>query len=210
MPVPVPTQSTVEALRDAALQLLPPGRAFSRRLSSMIAKVLEALSLELARVHDEARILHVNIFPRRVNREDYLDAWEEAAGITGASGTIAERAQKVALRLLGRRAFNLAEYQSIASEYGYTLPGALKVEADFFRASASRAEQPVPGQEWKFYFIGEVLGADNAAQLALLEAAWASRVKRAHTIVRPRVGGERSYFLFGLDRVVIGADRVVL
>ncbi len=200
---------TLARLRDAALALLPPGRAFSRRLDSMVARVLEALCIEYARVHRGASVVLANVSPRRVRDADMLTAWEEAAGITNPTGTIAARAQAVADLIRGKKDFTLAAYQAIALEHGYTLPGQLKVEAQFFRAGSGRAGQPAPGQPWAFALVGQVNGPDVAASLNALTAAWASRVKRAHTLVRARVGGEVSFYLFGLDEVVIDGDKVV-
>lgn len=200
---------TLARLRDAALALLPPGRAFSRRLDSMIARVLEALSIEFARVHLGAGVLMANVSPRRVRDPNLLAAWEEAAGITRPTGDLAERAQAVADRIRGARPFNLAAYQAIALEHGYTLPGALKVEVQFFRAGQGRAGQPAPGTPWAFALVGQVNGPDVASALNALTASWAARVKRAHTLVRARVGGEQTFYFFGVDEVVVNDDKVV-
>lgn len=203
-------ESTVQRLRDAALALLPPGRAFSRRLDAMIARGLEGLSVEMARVHKGAGVVLANISPRAARDPDMLAAWEEAAGVTQPTGDVAARAQHVADVIRGRTDATLAAYQAIALEFGYTLPSPLKVEVGFFRAGSGVAGQAAPGIPWAFALIGQVTGPDVQATLDALTAAWAARVTRAHTIVRARVGGEQTFLYFGVDPVYFGADQVVL
>jgi uncharacterized protein YmfQ (DUF2313 family) len=176
--------STLEQLRDSALALLPPGRAFSRRLESMVARVIEALCMEPARVHHEARTLRAHISPRRATELAYLQAWEEAAGITSPSGTISERAEAAAQVLLGRRSLTLSAYEAVASAHGYTLTGPLRMDTVFFRAGISAAGDPAPGDGWAFALVADVVGDDDEAQLAALVAAFP---KRAHTLVRAQV-----------------------
>jgi uncharacterized protein YmfQ (DUF2313 family) len=203
-------ESIVARIRDAALSLLPPGRAFSRRLGSMLAHVLEGLSVEFARVYKGADVILGNISARRARDPDLLSAWEEAAGVTSPTGDYATRAQAVADRIRGTADFTIAAYQAIAVEFGYTLPGSLKNEVAFFRAGTGRAGDAAPGIPWAFALIGQVSGPNVQATLDALTAAWASRVKRAHTLVRARVGGEQTFLYFGVDPVYFGADQVVL
>jgi uncharacterized protein YmfQ (DUF2313 family) len=204
--------STLAALRDAAISLLPPGRAFSRRLGSMLARVIEALCMEPARVHLLVQTLRRNVSPRRADTEEYVAAWEEAAGIKDASGEISARAQRVAEKIRGRVAFNLQAYEAIASEYGYVLTGPLVSRGGAFRAGHARAGDAVRGSSWSFVFDAPVLGDSSTAQLDALSAAWAARVARAHTIVRARAAGDEDVSVFFIDDepMYIDADRVVL
>jgi uncharacterized protein YmfQ (DUF2313 family) len=68
--------SALERVHAAALQLLPPGRAFTRRAGSALSDLLEALSLELARARDEVDRAWSHSVPSEAL--EYIDAWERA------------------------------------------------------------------------------------------------------------------------------------
>ena len=71
-----PDQTTVERYRDAAVALLPPGHAFTADIGGDLAKLLEALSVEPARLHEEAAALRRNYDPAQA--VELLNEWEAA------------------------------------------------------------------------------------------------------------------------------------
>jgi uncharacterized protein YmfQ (DUF2313 family) len=169
------------SLLPAALALLPPGRAFSKRLESMLARVLDGLVREPERVQAEALALRASISPRRASRDDYVGAWEEALGIPEPAGTLAERAELVAAKLRGQAPDrSLSAYQAAATAHGMTLTELSEGPAPF-QAGVSRAGDPVPGDSWAFVFVAELAGG-SALERASLRADYARRA-RAHTLV---------------------------
>lgn len=174
-------ENVLARLQRAALSLLPPGRAFSRRLDSLIARVLEALCTELARMHLALETLRQNVSPRRASDPTYVEAWEDAVGVETPTGTLSERAQRVADTLRGQPPDrSLTAYQALASAYGCTLTQ-LYQQLQPFRASASAAGDSVPGDPWAFVFRSELAGGNKDAREGL-RAAYA-KLSRAHTLV---------------------------
>jgi uncharacterized protein YmfQ (DUF2313 family) len=104
--------TTLERYRDAAMQLLPPGSAFSRALEGNIAAFCEGFVFELARIHDAALELVANVLP---SDEAYLADWEEALDITPAGSSVAERVAAARAKLRGQRRYNLAAYEAVAN-----------------------------------------------------------------------------------------------
>lgn len=174
-------KATLAGLRDAAVSLLPPGRALSRRLESMVVQVLEALVMEPARVHLTAQDALRDASPR-LARGDGLAAWEEAAG-TAPDGTEAERALRAAAVIRGAASRTRSAFAAAAAAEGFTLVGPLTVEAPFFRAGSSAAGDSAPGDGWAFVFTASLTGPVNAPALARVQAAY-DRLRRAHTVVR--------------------------
>jgi uncharacterized protein YmfQ (DUF2313 family) len=181
-PVAPPVPGAFSLLLPAALALLPPGRAFSRRLDSLLARVVDGLCLEPERVHAELVELRVNLAPRRARRLDYIEAWEEAVGVEAPVGTLAERAEAVVAKLRAEPPDRtLAGYQAAASARGMTLTR-LAQDVLPFRVGTSAAGDPVPGDGWAFVFDAELAGGSKANR-ASLRAAYAA-LSRAHTLVR--------------------------
>ncbi len=172
---------TAVRLLDAALALLPPGRSFSKRRESMLARVLDGLCLEPERVAEDIEVLRSNLAPHQARDPAYVDAWEEALGITEPTGTLPERALAVADKLRGQAPDrSLSAYQAAATARGMTLTALLE-NLQPFRAGASMAGDAVPGDAWAFVFFAQLAGG-NALERASLRADYARRA-RAHTLV---------------------------
>jgi uncharacterized protein YmfQ (DUF2313 family) len=111
-----PAQVTVERYRDAGIALLPPGHAFSQDIDSDLASVLEALSVEPARIHEMAARLLVNYDPAQA--DEMLPEWEAALDIS-ATGTTAERQGALVSKLIGRTQHSKATFERAAVALGY-------------------------------------------------------------------------------------------
>jgi uncharacterized protein YmfQ (DUF2313 family) len=108
---------TVESLRDAAIQLLPPGKALSKEPTSNIGKLLEAMSVEFWRVSQSAE----SLFRNRIagNASELLDEWEAALGLTtDATETIRQGA--VVAKIRGRGQHSQQAFVDAAAALGYT------------------------------------------------------------------------------------------
>lgn len=201
--------ATLAKLLEAGLALLPPGRAFTRRLTGMIPKVLEALLIELARVHKEASEVLAHISPRRARREDFLRAWEKAAG-TAPTGTPIERAQRVADAIrAGGRAMTLADYQAAANALGFEIIASPWTHP-LFEAGASAAGDPARGPHWRYALTFPVAGGPSS-EWPLLEQAWGA-LKRGHTIVWAGYATDQVQVIDADGNAVVDADgnRVVI
>lgn len=184
MPPPVDTYdaTTLSRLRDAALKLLPPGSGFTKRVDSMIGRVLEALTVELARIHLEALSVRRHVFVWLATREDYVRAWEEATG-SGSAGTLAERVARAAAIVRAPVApWSLPGWRATAAPLGHTFNGFLAQNPPFFQAGVSGADQPVADDGWAYYF--EFTAANETLRGQLIDA-FTLHNKRAHTVLRP-------------------------
>lgn len=188
---------TLERLRDAALSLLPPGRAFTRRLNSDMARVMEALVVELARVYCEAEELYKSISPRNARREDYLSAWEEAAE-TASTGTPAERAERVADKIRGGDGYALPDFEAAANELGFTITGPVETDPQF-EVGISAVGDPLRGDAWCYALTFPVSGP--SASLPALEAKW-NAINRAHTHIFARIEGANDQVIDTLSNIV--------
>ena len=110
------SQSTVERYRDAAIALLPPGEALSKRVQGAVAEVLEALAVPFAELHESAERLLVNHDPAQA--VEMLPEWE-AALQTGAQGTTAERQAALIDKLRGRTSHAKSVFEQAAVDLGY-------------------------------------------------------------------------------------------
>lgn len=171
-------ESVRDQLRDGAIELLPPGRAFSRRLDSLIAEALTALVTEQARVKARARAVLASISPALTSDPESLAAWEEAAG-TPSTGTPAARAERAAAAIRGQVRRSWARFVEVALSEGVALSPPHASSA--FRAGTSRAGDAVYSDAWAFYLVmpGTGTGSQRAAAQARLEA-----LARAHVLVR--------------------------
>lgn len=191
--------ATISKLLEAALALLPPGRAFTRRALAMVPRVVEALMVEFARVHREAEDVLAHISPRRARREDFLRKWEEAAGTT-AIGTSEERAQRVADAIrAGNRAATLADYQAAATVLGLSITGQVWTDP-LFEAGVSGAGDPVRADSWRYALTFPVAGSE--ALWPELAEAWEG-LKRAHTLVWPGYAQDREQVVDSAGNPVI-------
>lgn len=80
--------------------LLPPGPAWSRDLSTVLSRVLEAMAEALARVHTRAQQLRSEGDPRATT--EALEDWERVIGLpdpcAGPSPTVDQRRAQVLAR----------------------------------------------------------------------------------------------------------------
>jgi uncharacterized protein YmfQ (DUF2313 family) len=198
---------TLGRLLEAGLALLPPGRAFTRRTLAMIPRVLEALLIELARVHLETETILAHISPRRARRDDYLRAWEAAAD-TPSIGTAEERANRVAVKIRGGTGRTLADFDAAAAALGFEISGPVWTYP-LFEAGVSAAGQPVRADSWRFFLTFPVSGG-SSAEWPLLAQAW-SALKRAHTLVVPGYSSDRNQVVDGAGNPVVdgAGNRVV-
>ena len=174
---------TLGRLRDAALSLLPPGSAFTRRVDSNIGRVIEALSVELARIHLEARSVVRHVFVWLATREDYVRAWEEATA-SGSGGTLLERVARAAAIVRGPLVppWTIDGWRATAAPLGHTFNGFLAQNPPFFQAGVSTAEQPVADDGWAYYF--EFSAANETLRQQLIDAFILNN-RRAHVVLRP-------------------------
>lgn len=119
----MPDESTVERYRDAAIALLPPGRAIAKALDTNIADLMTAIAVEFARIHEEAATLRQNAIPGKT--VEMLDQWEEALGLPGECVTTptqntAERQGAIIAKLRGRTSHARSAYEATAAALGYT------------------------------------------------------------------------------------------
>jgi uncharacterized protein YmfQ (DUF2313 family) len=198
---------TLGRLLEAGLALLPAGRAFTRRKLALVPRVLEALLIELARVHLEAQTILAHVSPRRARREDYLRAWEAAAD-TPSSGTPEERANRVAAKIRGGIGRTLADFDAAAAALGFEISGPAWTHP-LFQAGISAAGDPVRADSWRFFLTFPVSGG-SAEDWPLLAEAW-SALTRAHTLVVPGYATDRTQVVDGAGNPVVddAGNRVV-
>jgi uncharacterized protein YmfQ (DUF2313 family) len=199
---------TLARLRDAALSLLPPGRSFTRRLNSDMARVCEALVVELARVYLEAVALYESISPRNARREDYLSAWEDAVD-SPSTGTPAERAQHVADVIKGvGLGWAMPDFEAAAAALGFTITGPAETLPQF-AVGLQAIGAPVRGDAFCYALIFPVVGPADA--LDALETAL-NAINRAHTWIFVRHEGANDQVIDSLTNTVVDSfgNRVVV
>lgn len=118
-----PAEETIDRYRDAAIALLPPGRAFSKRIDSNYGKLLAALNVESARVHEAAVDAYDAMFPGWIP-EEYLALWEEALGLPGSCVTtppvtVAERNGAIVAKMQGSASHSRGSFEAQALALGY-------------------------------------------------------------------------------------------
>jgi uncharacterized protein YmfQ (DUF2313 family) len=159
--------SRLDDTREAALKLLPPGRAFTRRLTSAVSDSLEGLSAEFSRMLDELEVLWRNSCPR--DALEHLDVWETALGLPSTGATMT-RQDRIIAKLRGRHDFSEAAANAFLGDV------TLDVEHfEPFRVGQSRVGARVFGDAWMF--VTRVRGPLSVSNAALLR----SEFQRAHT-----------------------------
>lgn len=137
--------------------LLPPGKAWSTSLLSLITKTLEGAAPEFARIQARADKLLLELNP--ITAEELLPEWEFQYGLPDecappASSTEARQAA-LAARALQRAGHNGADYEAIAVALGY--PEADVVDHPYkpFCAGKSAAGEPLCSEPWVYVlFVG--------------------------------------------------------
>lgn len=189
----MPSEALIERYRNAAISLLPPGRAFSKSLAQNVSKLLEALSVEWARIHEDAETFYENIFPN--SSDAYLADWEEALDLPGkcvsSPGSVSERQGAVIAKLRGRTSHAQAAFEAAAEALGYD-------DLEFVRyppfTAGSVAGQAVYGDEWAHVVRVYVLDGDQTASDTLI-CLFVDELRRSHgfidVVLEGPMGAER-------------------
>lgn len=141
-----PSQSRIDAYRDALVALLPPGRALTRALGRGIPKLLEACAVEPARVHERTLDLLDEADPSTAT--ELLTEWEDLLGLPDecSSPTTLEgrRAASVG-RLVGTGGHSQTDYEALAATLGYSITVTHRAP---FRAGRSAAGDALSNDPW--------------------------------------------------------------
>ena len=192
-----PAESAVEDIRDASLDLLPPGRAYNRDADGELGKLIEALSVEPARIFEDGELLHSESVPSDSTLGFLLAEWERVFGLPDECGSLGatEAARQAALLglLRGRAGHAQSVYESVAAGMGYD-------EIEFrtfapFTVGTSGAGDALTGDDWSNVVQVCVLTGDQLADDQLVCAL--DDLRRAHGYLDIRLegpmGAERTY-----------------
>lgn len=171
--------TNLDRVRDAALQLLPQGRAFARSIESGVGAFIEGACEEFARVQDALDLLWLNSAPDEA--EAYLSDWENALGLPEACRpvpeTLEERQLAVVEKLRGRGSFGRAVWEAMITEAGFTLYQAQHYAP--FEVGRSAVGEALYGDAWLSTTRLRVI--DNGGDPAVLLCALNAYLRRAHT-----------------------------
>lgn len=205
-----PDESTVERYRDAAIALLPPGRAFSKRPDSNIGELLEGMAVEHARIHEAAADAYDAMFPGWIP-EEYLEAWEEALGLPGdcvdiPPVTTAERNGAIVAKIQGRASHSQGAVEAVAEALGYT--DLEFIHYDPFSVGSSSVGDALTSDEWAHVVTIIVPVGDQTADDSLLCAL--DELRRLHgyfdIILEGPMGAQRTYTALYINADDLGAD----
>lgn len=198
--------------RDAGIALLPPGRALSKEIGSAIVSLLEAASVECARVHLDAEMLRKNYNP--ATADELLEVWEEACGLPGSCVTnpptaVAERQGAVVAKLRGRRSHSQTAFEDAAEAMGYT-------ELEFRKttpfACGSSCGDALYGDGWANVVFVDVPVGDQTADEALT-CAFQDDLRRSHSeliiALEGPMGATRTHTVNYFNEVSLGASTVL-
>jgi len=189
----MPSESLIQRYRNAALSLLPPGRALAKSLGLNPAALLEALGVEWARVHEDADAFYEGCFPN--GSEDYLPDWEAALGLPGKcvgyAGSVAERQGAVIAKLRGRTSHAQAAFEAAAEALGYT-------DLEFVRypplTAGFVAGQAAYGDEWA-HVVRVFVPVNSQTADDTLVCLFVDELRRSHgfidVILEGPMGAER-------------------
>lgn len=179
----MPSEALIERYRDAAIALLPPGRAISKSLDSAVGKLMKALAVEPARLHEDAEELLDGAIPSRAN-DDYTSLWEEALQLPGdcvqtPPTTLSERRGAVIARLRGRTSHARSAFEAAASALGYT-------DLEFVTfppmTCVSACTDSLYGDEWANVVRVYVPHADQTADDSL-HCIFVDQLRRSHGFI---------------------------
>ncbi|BFT62375.1 putative phage tail protein [Pseudomonas moorei] len=130
--------------------LLPPGQAFPREAGTTLHKLLEGMSIELARVDGRGEALPLEANPASTN--ELLSDWERVAGLPDkCSGALEETLQGRRNALLAKLAStggqSLQYFISIAAALGYDVT---ITEFRPFRVGMSKVGDSLTNGDWQF------------------------------------------------------------
>ncbi|MHC1701810.1 MAG: YmfQ family protein [Humidesulfovibrio sp.] len=141
--------------QDYAAQLaalLPQGPAWPREPDTVLARLLDGLAEEPARVDAAAHALLTELDPQQAL--ELLEAWERMCGLPDGCSqpgeTIAERREAVVLRLSAQGGQTPAYFAEVAT----LLAGAMCTVREYrpFRAGRSSAGDPLSNGDWPHAF----------------------------------------------------------
>jgi len=141
------------AYRQMLVQLQPPGRALPTEEGTVWVALLDAESVELARVDRRADDLVLESDPRTAT--EMLEDWERVCGLPGACSavapdTLAQRRAAVHAHLTARFGQRPADYEALAESLGYA--GATVEEFRPFRAGQAAAGDALTNGDWVHAF----------------------------------------------------------
>lgn len=116
----LPAQETIDRYARQAVMLMPPGRAFSRRLDSTIRAILEAIAIPLARVHEDGDALLRELLPSQADA--LLPDWEAATGLPNCVSTptdVPSRQAALISHLVASGGQSEADFKAIAAALGF-------------------------------------------------------------------------------------------
>jgi len=179
-PAPFDDEAAIERYRDAAIALLPPGKAIAKRLGSNIARLFEGVAVELARIEELASIVRRNAVPSQAS--EMLEEWEEALGLPGScvstpSTSASERAGAVVAKLRGRTSHAQSAYDSAALDLGYEDLEYERYEP--FEVGASSVGDHLYGDGWVNVVQISVPVGDQTADEEL-ECIFTDQLRRSH------------------------------
>jgi uncharacterized protein YmfQ (DUF2313 family) len=210
----MPAESTVQRYKNAALALLPPGRALSKIFDLNIASLLEGLSVEWARIHEDADTLSRNAIPGEA--VEYLEVWETALGLPGAcvtsQGSITERQGAAMTKLRGRTSHAQAAFQAAATALGYDDLQFVRFAP--FECGVSAVGDSLYDGEWMYVVRVFVAVGDQTADDSLV-CTFTDELRRSHgfidVILEGPMGAERlvSTYINPDTATPLSADQVV-
>jgi len=162
--VTAPSEALVARYRDVAVRLLPPGDGLSKRPESNVARLLEAASVEQARLHERVDGLRSESLPSR--SVETLDEWEAALGLPDCAEnptTNGERQVAVVSKLIASGDQSEATFQAIVATIGYTVT----FQHRYVPATCEDTCEDYPA-DISWAFIKEVVGTGTLALLPLL------------------------------------------
>lgn len=174
--------------------LLPPGKAWTRRLDALLTKLLEGWAPELARAQARAACLLSEFNP--ATAIELLDEHEEINGLPDPCGTppstTEARQAAMAARLLDRAGHNPADYVAVCEAFGHAGATVHRRPYPPFRAGIGRAGWRAYGDGWAHVF-GVAYMADA------LTGAWAfaNTTQTSTTKVAPDSDADAREFTFG-------------
>ncbi len=140
---------------DQLLQLLPPGRAWSRDRGSVLAQLIGGMAEEFARVDARAGVLVDEADPRTAL--ELLPEWERVAGLpdtcTGRPDNVGERQIALAVKLAAQGGQSIRYFTSLAEQLGYFV----EITETSPAAIGMRCDGRLNGEPWAFAWRVEVL-----------------------------------------------------
>jgi uncharacterized protein YmfQ (DUF2313 family) len=130
--------------------LLPPGQAFPREAGNTLHKLLDGMSIELARVDGRGELLPLEANPASTN--ELLSDWERVVGLpdkcSGAlEGTLQGRRNALLAKLASTGGQSPAYFISIAAALGYEVT---ITEFRPFRVGMSKVGDALTNGDWQF------------------------------------------------------------